>query len=86
MALPKRPDWSRRLPRPLQIPNVMKLTTLADARDLIEKHSPADYRQKNTWRYVAAQLAEAASGGNVLDASIALRMVLMVEGVRCRTD
>jgi hypothetical protein len=36
-----RPDWSLPLPRPLTIPTVMKLSTLADVRDLVEKHLPA---------------------------------------------
>ena len=58
--MPKRPDWTRPLPRPLIIPGVMKLRTLADVRELVEKHLPADYRQKDTWQHVAAQLAEAA--------------------------
>jgi len=80
----KRPDWSRRLPRPLQIPNVMKLRTLADVRELVEKHLPADYREKDTWQHVAAQLAEAASGGNIMDVLIAVRLALMLEKVQCR--
>jgi hypothetical protein len=56
------PNCWRRLPRPLTIPTVMKLTTLADVRDLVEKHLPAPYRHKATWRHVSNQLAEAAQG------------------------
>jgi hypothetical protein len=57
-----RPDWSRPLPRHLTIPTVMKLSTLADVRDLVEKHLPAQYRHKPTWRHVSSQLAKAADG------------------------
>jgi hypothetical protein len=82
--MPKRPDWTRPLPRPLIISGIMKLRTLADVRELVEKHLPADYRQKDTWKHVAAQLAEAASGGDVMDVSIALRLALMLERVECQ--
>jgi fructosamine-3-kinase len=52
-----RPDWSRPLPRPIVIPKVMTLKTLADVRALIERHLPAERRERPTWRYVAQQLA-----------------------------
>jgi hypothetical protein len=49
-----RPDWSRKLPRPLKIPTVTTLHTLADVRQLVEKHLPAECRERETWRHVAA--------------------------------
>ena len=42
----KRSDWSRPLPRPIVIPQAMKLATLADVRALIEKHLPAECRTR----------------------------------------
>ena len=42
----RRSDWSRPLPRPLAIPTVMQLETLADVRVLIEKHLPKDRRKR----------------------------------------
>lgn len=75
-----RPDWSRSLPRPLTIPKVMVLRTLADARALM-RHLPADRRQQPTWTHVASELAKGAAGGDVASAAIALRLVLMLERV-----
>ena len=57
-SLRKRADWSRRLPRPIVIPNVMTLKTLADVRALIERHLPAGHRENRTWRHVAAELGK----------------------------
>jgi hypothetical protein len=79
-----RPNWSRPLPQPLVIPTVMKLVTLADVRTLI-RHVPAERREMTTWRYVASQLAEAAAGAiDTAHVAVALRLVLMMEGVECR--
>ena len=80
----KRADWSQRLPRPLVIPTVITLTTLADVRTLM-RHLPEDRRGHSTWRHVTSQLAQAASGSaDTADVAIALRMVLSMEGVECR--
>ena len=77
-------DWSRPLPRPLVIPSVMMLSTLADVRTLIAKHLPAHFRAKSTWRHVAAELDKAAAGGDLADVALPLRMALSLEGVECR--
>jgi hypothetical protein len=79
-----RPNWSRPLPRPLVIPTVLTLTTLADVRDLIERHLPRMHREKATWRYVSNQLAKAARGGDTTDVAVALQIALQLEGVQCR--
>ncbi len=41
----------RALPRPLIIPTVMTLKTLADVRTLM-RHLPAEHRERPTWRHV----------------------------------
>jgi hypothetical protein len=77
-------DWSRPLPRPLNIPTVVRLSTLADVRDLVEKHLPAQYRHKPVWRHVSNQIAEAAQGEkDLLEICVSLRLVLALEGVEC---
>jgi hypothetical protein len=78
-----RPNWSRPLPRPLKIPTVTTLRTLADARELVERHLPAECRERDTWRHVAKCLDDAARGGDVASAVVALRMVLSLERVPC---
>jgi hypothetical protein len=79
-----RADWSRPLPRPLAIPDVVKLVTLDDVRSLIEKHLPAHFRDKQTWQHVATELDNAAAGGDAADVAVALRIALSLEGVECR--
>lgn len=54
-AKPVSSDWSRRLPRPFKIPDVMTLRTLADVRKLIG-HLPAERRQFDAWRHMAEVL------------------------------
>jgi hypothetical protein len=50
----------------------------------VEKHLPAPYRHKATWRHVSTQLAEAAQGEkDLLDICVSLRLVLALEGVEC---
>ena len=56
------PNWSRPLPRPIVIPDVMELSTLADVRILVEKHLPKEYRSKFGWRQLAGLLRRAAEG------------------------
>jgi len=40
-----RKSWSRPLSRPLVIPDVTTMVTLADVRVLIERHSPKAHRE-----------------------------------------
>ena len=76
------PNWSRPLPRPIIIPDVMELT-LADVRALVEKHLPKEYRVKFTWRQFAGLLKRAAEGQqDVAEVSTALRITLQLEGRR----
>ena len=72
------------MPRPLVIPEVIKLVTLADVRELIDRHLPAHFRDKATWRVVAKDLKAAAQDVDTAEVSIALRMALSLEGVACQ--
>jgi hypothetical protein len=78
-----RSNWSRPLPRPLTIPTVMDLVTLADVRTLLG-HLPKETRARSTWLHVEAALKQAATGGDATELWAALQMVLMLEGVDYR--
>jgi hypothetical protein len=86
--LRKHSDWSRPLPAPLQILDgdkpILTLATVGDARELIVKRLPEESREKSTWQYVAGLALDAANGGDGADLSIALRMVLSLEGIACQ--
>jgi hypothetical protein len=71
-------NWSRPLPRPLTIPTVMDLVTLADVRALLG-HLPKTTRGKSTWQHVAVELDKAAAGAGPADVSVALQVVLQLE-------
>jgi hypothetical protein len=77
------PNWSRPLPRPLTIPDVMTLRTLADVRTLLS-HLPKETRARHTWQHVESELKKAAAGADAKQLSIALQMVLSLEGVGWR--
>jgi hypothetical protein len=68
------------LTRPLKILGVMDLKTLADARALL-KHLPKETRAKSTWQYAEGELDKAAAGADAKQLSVALQMVLSLEGV-----
>jgi len=82
--LRKRPDWSRKLPHAIDIPEIMTVRTLADVRKLLG-HMPKQYRDKATWQYVAKCLTEAASDGDTENVAVPLKMVLSLEGIAYQT-
>jgi hypothetical protein len=72
----KRTDWSR----PIIILTIMTTATLADVRALVEKHLPAEYRAKFTWRQLAALLVLAAQGKeDAVEVATVLQIVLQLE-------
>lgn len=81
-------NWRRPLPRPIVLPDVpLKLSTVADVRDLVHKRLPAAYKQKQVWQRVAVITAAAARGElPAEEVTVALRMVLAIEGLQCRVE
>jgi hypothetical protein len=64
----------------------MDLHTLADIRELVERHLPAECRERDTWRHVADRMSEAARGGNIEDAVLMLRLVRSSRCRACRSE
>jgi hypothetical protein len=74
-------SWSRPLPQTLVIPDVM---TLADVRVFLTQRLPKPYRDRPHWLAVARDIETAAHGGDLGEASMAIRIALLIEGVACR--
>jgi hypothetical protein len=72
--------WSTPLPRPITVPQVMTLNTLADVRKLLG-HIPRERRELSTWQHVEKTLQECAAGDDPVNISVALQIVLQAERV-----
>ena len=68
-----RSNWSRPLPRPLVIPDVMTLVTLADVRELIERRLPAHFRDKANLARRGEGFEGGCVGADPAEVSIALQ-------------
>jgi hypothetical protein len=76
----KRLSWSTPLPRPITIPDVISLKTLADVRKLLA-HIPKSRRQLSSWQHVEKTLQACAAGDDAANISVALQLVLQAERV-----
>jgi hypothetical protein len=78
-----RPDWSRPLPR--QIVILDGYGSCHAGRCARAAWASAEKsREKSTWQHVEAELNKAAAGADPADVSVALRLVLSLEGVTLR--
>jgi hypothetical protein len=78
-------NWSRPQPAPLVIIDVMTLTTLANVRAFVTRRLPKPYRDRSHW-LVALDLEAAARGGDTAEASMAIKVAFLIEGVACRPN
>jgi hypothetical protein len=75
----------RPLPAPLVIPEIATLRTLADVRVFVTQRLPKLYRDRPHWLAVARDFEAAARGDDLAEASMTVRVALLIEGVACRT-
>jgi hypothetical protein len=79
-------NWRWPLPRLIVILKVMTLSTLEDVRALLHRHLRAEYRSKPISQRVASMVTAAARGQlPAEEVTVALKMVLQLEGIQCRS-
>jgi hypothetical protein len=79
---PKKRDdrWQLPLTRPLGLTDGTQFHTLNDVRAFIVERLPETSRERDIWKHVGAELLAAAKRGDAQDATVALEMVLTLEG------
>jgi hypothetical protein len=75
---------STRLPRPITIPEVVTLKTLAEVWKLLH-HIPRERRGLSTWQHVEKTLQARVRGADPANISVALQIVLQADGVPHQT-
>lgn len=77
-----KPRRALRLTRAVRVKDldIPPLETVADVRRFL-RHVPASYRAMTTWRYLEGQIDQAETSGDAKDATIALQLVLSMNGL-----
>jgi hypothetical protein len=74
-----KPDWSQRLPKPIELSGHMTLRTLADVRTMM-LDLPPETQKIPSWQHMAETLLKAAAGKSTpVDVFVALWLVLQSE-------
>jgi hypothetical protein len=76
--------WSLPLTRPLGLPDGTRFDALSDVRDFSLKRLPDERKTWRTWQQVQSELLAASKSGDATDVTVALELVLMLEGALAR--
>jgi hypothetical protein len=76
--------WQLPLTRPLGLTDGTQFRTLNDVRAFIVERLPESSRERDVWKHVGTELLAAAKKGEAHDATVALEMVLTLEGILVR--